>query len=160
MFGQIIACFDGSSSAEKILPVARCMTASTGGRLTLLRIVQDAAELAAEEQYLRECGRQYNAELRFRVSTNPADAIVAELDRVPGGIAALTTHGRSAWMEAVRPLREKSGGDFIPELKEILTLSRVRDDSYVMKQDIRRVASYYAQQWAGLAPLPGDPPPR
>jgi len=56
MFGQIIACLDGSSFAEKILPVARCMTASTGGRLTLLRIVQDAAELAAEEQYLRDAG--------------------------------------------------------------------------------------------------------
>jgi nucleotide-binding universal stress UspA family protein len=101
MFRQIIACLDGSSFAEKILPLARGLTASTGGRLTLLRIVQDAAELAAEEQYLRECARQYNAELRFRVSTDPADAIVTELERVPGGIAALTTHGRSAWMEAV-----------------------------------------------------------
>jgi hypothetical protein len=39
-------------------------------------------------------------------------------------------------------------------------LSRVREDSYVMRVDVRRVASYYMQQWAGLAPLAGDPPPR
>lgn len=66
----------------------------------------------------------------------------------------------SAWMVAVHALREKSGGDFTPELKEILELSRIRDDSHCMRVDVRRVASYYMQQWAGLAPAPGDPPPR
>lgn len=66
----------------------------------------------------------------------------------------------SAWMAAVRALREKSGGDFIPELREILELSRVRTDSIVLRGDVRRVASYYLREWAGVEPLPGDPPPR
>lgn len=66
----------------------------------------------------------------------------------------------SAWMTAVRALREKAGGDFIPQLQEMLELSRVRTDSQAMQQDVRRVASYYLQAWAGVEPLPGDPPPK
>jgi hypothetical protein len=65
-----------------------------------------------------------------------------------------------AWMAAARSLRENAGGDFTPELAEILKLSRVRPDSIVMRQDVCRVASYYLQQWAGIEALPGDPPPR
>jgi nucleotide-binding universal stress UspA family protein len=101
MFGQVIACLDGSSLAEKILPLARGVTIAAGGRLTLLRVVEDAAELAAEEEYQRDCARQYGADVRFRISSDAADAIVAELERVPGAVAALTTHGRSAWLEAL-----------------------------------------------------------
>ena len=101
MYDEIIACLDGSSLAEKILPLARGLTASTGGRLTLLRVVERMDELAGEEEYLRDCARQYRAELRFRVASDPAAAILAELDRDAHAIAALTTHGRSAWMEAI-----------------------------------------------------------
>lgn len=64
----------------------------------------------------------------------------------------------SAWMVAVRALGDPA--DFLPQLAEILKLSRVRTDSYVMQQDVRRVASYYMKEWAGVEPLPGDPPPR
>lgn len=101
MFDEIIACLDGSSLAETILPLARGVTAPREGRLTLLRVVQDTDELAAEEEYLRDCARQYSAELRFRVSSDPADAILAELERGSHAIAALTTHGRTAWVEAI-----------------------------------------------------------
>jgi nucleotide-binding universal stress UspA family protein len=101
MFDEIIACLDGSSLAEKILPLARGLSASRGGRLTLLRIVENTEELAAEEEYLRDCARQYSAELRFRVSQDPGGAIAAELERDPRAVAALSTHGRTAWMEAV-----------------------------------------------------------
>jgi hypothetical protein len=64
------------------------------------------------------------------------------------------------WMKAVRALHAKPGGDFIPELREILELSRVRTDSYVMKHNVQRVASYYVKEWAGIEPLPDDPPPK
>ncbi len=64
----------------------------------------------------------------------------------------------SAWMVAVRALREKVEADFIVEIQEILILSRIRTDSRAM-QDVRRVASYYMKTWAGVEPLPGDPPP-
>lgn len=66
----------------------------------------------------------------------------------------------NGWIDAARVLREKCSGDFITQLKPILELSRVRTDSYVMRMDVCRVASYYLQQWAGIAPLPTDPKPR
>lgn len=66
----------------------------------------------------------------------------------------------SAWMTAARALKDKAGADFIPELNEVLNLSRIRTDSYVMQQDVRRISSHYMKTWAGVEPLPGDPPPR
>ncbi len=66
----------------------------------------------------------------------------------------------TGWMCAVRTLREKCGGDFTPELKTILELSRVRPDSRCLRADICRVASFYLHEWTGLAPLPTDPKPR
>lgn len=66
----------------------------------------------------------------------------------------------SGWMAAVFHLRERAGGDFTPELRGLLTAARRRPDSFVLRQDVVRVASYYLQQWAGDAPLPTDPPPR
>lgn len=101
MFDEIIACLDGSSLAESILPLARGLVAPREGRLTLLRVVQDSDELATEEETLRACARQHGAGLRFRVSADPAAAILAELQRDPRAIAALTTHGRTAWVEAI-----------------------------------------------------------
>lgn len=70
----------------------------------------------------------------------------------------------SAWISVVGLLRAPENGgaadDFIPELLEILKLSRQRPEIHTLTQDIRRVASYYAQKWAGIAPHPGDPPPK
>ncbi|MBP7951612.1 MAG: class I SAM-dependent methyltransferase [Verrucomicrobiales bacterium] len=63
------------------------------------------------------------------------------------------------WLTAVKALREKCGGDFTPELKSILELSRVRPESQCMRQDICRVASFYLHKWADIAPLPTDPKP-
>jgi nucleotide-binding universal stress UspA family protein len=100
MFQKLLVCLDGSALAEKILPVARALTSPRGGKLTLLRIVPEAAAL--EDDHMRECARRYTAELRFLVSDgDPAAAIGAELERDPQAIAALTTHGRTAWAEAI-----------------------------------------------------------
>jgi hypothetical protein len=100
-----------------------------------------------------EAGRQL-ADLMKKVNATPAE-------QDPGFIGAAGVSVRfSAWMVAVRALREKAGGDFTPELRSILELSRVRGDSQAMRQDVLRVASYYMQQWAGLEPLPTDPKPR
>lgn len=101
MFDEVIVCLDGSSLAEKILPLARAIVAVKGGRLTLLRVVQDVGELAAEEEYLRDCGRQYSAELSLSVGADPGTAIADHLANHAHAIAALTTHGRSAWGEAI-----------------------------------------------------------
>ena len=99
MFQKLLACLDGSALAEKILPLARALTAPKGGKLTLLRIVPAAAAL--EDSRMHDCARRYGAELRFSISTDPAAAICAELEREPHAIAALTTHGHTAWTEAI-----------------------------------------------------------
>jgi len=101
MFDEIIACLDGSSLAQEILPLAHGITAAAGTTLTLIRVVADADELAAEESELRECARRYQAEVRFLLSADPAAAIVAELNSKPNAMAAMTTHGRTAWTEAI-----------------------------------------------------------
>ena len=99
-----------------------------------------------------EAGRSIGAFVRKKNATTPQE------DESYLWAAEASTRF-SAWMVAVRSLREKSGGDFTPELREILELSRVRTDSHCMQVDVRRVASYYMQQWTGLAPAPGDPKP-
>jgi nucleotide-binding universal stress UspA family protein len=101
VFDEVIACLDGSSLAETILPLARGLTVTSGGTLTLLRVVADAAEISAEENYLRDCARQYSGQLSFLIAGDPAGAISAELERNPKAIAALTTHGRTAWAESI-----------------------------------------------------------
>lgn len=67
----------------------------------------------------------------------------------------------TAWLGVAKLLRQPENGglseDFIPELRGILTLSRARPEIPAMRQDVLRVASYYAEKWAGIAPLPGDP---
>ncbi len=101
MFDEILACLDGSPLAETILPVAHAISVATGGQLTLLRVVADAAELSSEEDRLRDCARQYGAQRCFLIGSDPAAAIAAELEVRPRAIAALTTHGHTAWTEAL-----------------------------------------------------------
>jgi hypothetical protein len=100
-----------------------------------------------------EAGRDIAARIRRFNATRPEDDPSCE-----GAADAAVRFG--AWMVAVRTLREKCGGDFTPELGEILVLSRVRSDSHVMRSDVLRVASWHMHEWTGLEPLPADPKPR
>lgn len=87
--------------------------------------------------------------------------VATSVEEDPGyqGAAALSVRF-VGWIGAAHRLREASGGDFAPELQTILELSRERPDSNSLRMDVCRVASYYLHQWTGVAPLPGDPPPR
>lgn len=87
------------------------------------------------------------------------NAIPVEQDPSYEG-AANVSRRFTAWHQTICVLREKGGGNFTPELRTILELSRVRSDSYSMRMDICRVASYYLHEWAGDAPLASDPKPR
>jgi hypothetical protein len=98
-------------------------------------------------------GRDIAARLR------QVNATTVEQDPGYHGAASISIRF-SAWMCAARKLRAECGGDFSAELKPILELSRVRPDSYVLRMDVCRVASYYLHQWAGVEPLPTDPKPR
>ena len=101
MFDEIFACLDGSALAEAILPLARALANAATARLTVLRVVVDSDEMATEANYLRDRARAYGAQMKFLTSAVPAKAIIAALEGAPGAIAAMTTHGRTAWAEAV-----------------------------------------------------------
>ncbi|MEO7999854.1 MAG: hypothetical protein ABI852_20540 [Gemmatimonadaceae bacterium] len=65
----------------------------------------------------------------------------------------------SAWIIAVAKLRARDGGNFIPELRAIVELSRVRSDLEVIRRDVRRVAVSCLSDWAGVPAQPNDPKP-
>jgi hypothetical protein len=113
-------------------------------------------EVSPAPPTLVEPVRVYGAELGQRL--REIVALTVEAD--PGYHQAADFSLRfSAWRAAANHLRS-AGGDFAPELETILKLSRQRDDSIVLRSDVRRVASYWLQQWNGTPPEPGDPPPR
>ena len=81
------------------------------------------------------------------------------LDQDTAYIAAADISVRfAAWIEAARTVRRSGDGDFVPGLLAILERSRINTDNALIQQEVRRPASYYAKQWAGIAPLPDDPP--
>lgn len=101
MFDEILVCLDGSPLAEKILPLAQGIASAKGSTVVLLRVVANNDELSAEESYMRDRARAFHAPSRFLISPDPATAIVDELEKNPRATAALTTHGRTAWKEAL-----------------------------------------------------------
>jgi nucleotide-binding universal stress UspA family protein len=77
------------------------MASQIGARLTLLNVVAGAEALAGHADRLRDLGRLYGAQSRFLFSNDVAGALSAELTAHADAIAALTTHGRTAWGEAI-----------------------------------------------------------
>lgn len=99
-FREVMACLDGSLYAEKILPYAHAIAAPAGAKLTLLRVVENEAELQAAENYLRERAGRWGAEVAVKIAkVGAADSIVGVLKQNPNAIPAITTHGRSALLE-------------------------------------------------------------
>jgi nucleotide-binding universal stress UspA family protein len=98
---EILACLDGSRRAETILPLALGLARAKSVPFTLLRVVADTAELAAQEQSVRERARRFDAQVKFLIAPEAASAIVDELKNNPRAIPAMTTHGRTAWIEAI-----------------------------------------------------------
>jgi nucleotide-binding universal stress UspA family protein len=101
MIDEVVACLDGSPFAEQILPLAHCVAAGKSVPLTIVRVVADREEFSAEEAYLKEWAHAYGARLKVLVSEDTSAAIIAELEKSPGAIPAMTTHGRTAWGEAI-----------------------------------------------------------
>lgn len=83
----------------------------------------------------------------------------AESETYSEHVAAISTRF-SAWMVATRALQEPQIADFVPQLQEIIAPARRLDQAHAIRIDVVRVASFYLNKWAGIAPLPTDPPPR
>lgn len=82
-----------------------------------------------------------------------------ESDQYQAFVAGISTRF-SAWNDATRALQEANVGDFTPQLKAIIEPARRLQDNHAIRIDVVRVASFYLNKWAGIAPLPTDPPPR
>lgn len=100
-----------------------------------------------------------------KVGDKIAQALL-ELEKVPADAAEyndLTTAADTrfaAWMVAVRAYQEPKLADFAPQLQAILGPARRLSGNYAIRIDVTRVASFYLHKYAGIEPLPGDPPPR
>jgi nucleotide-binding universal stress UspA family protein len=101
MTDEILVCLDGSPLAEKIIPLARSIAAAEGAALSVFRVVKDASEITAVEEYLRDSAQRFGAQIKFAVSSEPAQAIIDELAKSPRALVAISTHGRTAWGEAI-----------------------------------------------------------
>jgi len=98
-------------------------------------------------------GKQIAQSLR-NLEKEPADSATYQEE-----VAGISTRF-GAWMVATRALQETKSADFVPQLEEIIAPARRLGDVYAIRIDVVRVASFYLEKWAGIAPLPGDPPPR
>ncbi len=101
MTEEILVCLDGSLLAEKILALAKGVAAARGATLSLFNVVKNTGELTDLEHYLRDTAKCHGAEIKIAVANDPAGAIIDELKKTPGAIAAMTTHGRTAGGEAL-----------------------------------------------------------
>lgn len=160
--------WDASRPDRRAIAIAK-MTAKPNFWAEMQELIfgQDS-ELAAEALWLIEHlptpspawiepVTRFGQDIAQRIRT--VNATTVEQDPAYEGAADVSIRF-SAWMVAVRTLREKANGDFTPELKTILELSRVRPESRAMNGTVCRVASYYMKEWTGLEPLPTDPKPR
>jgi hypothetical protein len=109
-----------------------------------------AAELAAD---IAAVGKEIAQSLRDLEKES------AESGTYNDHVAGISTRF-SAWMVATRALQEPKVADFVPQLQEIIEPARRLDQSHAIRIDVVRVASFYLEKWAGIAPLPTDPPPR
>ena len=56
----------------------------------------------------------------------------------------------AGWFQAHRALHDNVGVDGIPQLRRILDLALQRPDSYVLKNDVSRIAEHYVKEWTAL----------
>ena len=101
MFDKIFVCLDGSALAETVLPLASAVAKATGAPISLLRVVKNREEMSAEESYMRERANLCGAQIRFLLSQDPPSAIIEEFVKNPQAMPVMTTHGRTAWAEAL-----------------------------------------------------------
>lgn len=102
MHDRILLPLDGSRYAEEIVPYAVGLARSAGVGVTLLQAVQHDGELEAAEEHVLGLAQRLGAEGEVvKTSTDAASAIAREMERRPGTLVAMTTHGRSGLLETI-----------------------------------------------------------
>lgn len=102
MYDRILVPLDGSDFSEEVIRYAAGMAAAHNTPLTLMRIVDKAADEVDAMNYVEPLAAAYNARGLCVIATGEvAETILAEASRVPGTLVAMTSRGRSGLMEAV-----------------------------------------------------------
>ncbi len=102
MGGRILVPLDGSAYSEEMLPYAKGIARATGARLTLLRVVSDEGKIPATREYLEALARDLDAEGKISLAqTDVTSAILDEASREPRALVAMTSHGRTGFLEAL-----------------------------------------------------------
>ncbi|MFD2376604.1 universal stress protein [Ottowia pentelensis] len=96
MYERILVTLDGSSYSEEIMAYAAGLAAAAGSALTLLRVVDKAADAPEAEAYLQRLAAAHGAQGECVVAPGDvATAILAHARQAPGTLVAITSHGRS-----------------------------------------------------------------
>jgi nucleotide-binding universal stress UspA family protein len=102
MYTRILVPVDGSSFSNQILPLAGMIARTTDAELAVYRAVEKSDRIAEAEDDLRTLAASCGAQAICKeVQGDVAQAILAEAERVPGTLVAITSHGRSGVMRAV-----------------------------------------------------------
>jgi nucleotide-binding universal stress UspA family protein len=95
MYTRIVVALDGSEFAEEVIPRAARIAEQIGAALSFVRIAERTGDMVAAEEYVHELARRHGAEGRAVVARGSvSNAIMGEVDRVPGSLAAITARGR------------------------------------------------------------------
>jgi nucleotide-binding universal stress UspA family protein len=117
---RIVACVDGSTTSEQVLPLAAAWAQALDMSLTIVTVIEDApapirpdrrqSRYSGHEDaksYIEELVRHWRAQLPgtdgevVRDPLGPASGMRAHLDQRPAGLVALTTHARSGMQRVV-----------------------------------------------------------
>ena len=134
---SLVACVDGSSFSEAVLPAAAAWSATLGMSLTILTVADPAfPPLERGDAWKRRYGPDGNAdryvaglvdEWKHSVHANgevvydpigPSSGVKAYLDGHPAGLLAVTTHARQGW----RRLLFGAGAAGIVRVSDVPTL--------------------------------------
>lgn len=92
---RIVVPLDGSPFAERALPVAGWLAATVGADVHLVEIASCDEDAEGAVRYLDSVARRHHAAVWDVFQRDDVGEAVAEtVDRPPGGIACLATHGR------------------------------------------------------------------
>lgn len=102
MLSYVLVPLDGSPGSEAVLPVAVSIAGRLGVELRLLQVIDlDFERDAAEERIANLQTTHGAASASVLVSGNVFRAILDLLETGPGGLVAMSTHGRSRLTEEV-----------------------------------------------------------
>jgi nucleotide-binding universal stress UspA family protein len=102
MYSRIVVPVDGSTFSEEVIPYALGIAKKTGAEVTLLRVVEKEPKKAEVEKYIQDLAAYFGVEGRSVSSRGDvAGDILDEVQRVPGTLVTITSHGRGDRLNAL-----------------------------------------------------------